>query len=342
MSVLELSEVNRKKKAVIIFLLLAVIAAAGIFIAYFDHRQNELAEKREGLNATGTIEARTVMLSFKVPGRIQTLLVDEGRQVEKGQAVAVLESRELEAKLVQAEGASQAAEGLAGQAEKAVSINDQTVAAKIEQAEAGLTSAQQKYDRAKSLHESGAISDSALDDATNNLKAAQGLLDEALAARGKVEAARQEHTAALGKSQQARGALEEAQAYLDNTHLKAPIAGYVTRKYLEEGEMLNAGTPVMELSDLKHTYVKVFIDEKKIGRVKLNQSAEIRVDAYPDQVFSGRVVLINDAGQFAVQKAINEQYNHDIRSFEIKIDVPNDDLKLKTGMTAMVKILEEN
>ncbi|MDD3269250.1 MAG: efflux RND transporter periplasmic adaptor subunit [Syntrophomonadaceae bacterium] len=339
---LEFSEINKKKNAVIIFLILAVIAAAGIFLAYFNHRQNELADKRESLTATGTIEAKTLMLSFKVPGKIQALLVDEGSLVEKGQEVAILESQELEAKYVQAEGANQAAMGLAGQAEKAVSINDQTIAAKIEQAEAALNNARQKYDRAKSLHDSGAISDSSFDEATNNLKASQGLLDEALAAQGKVEVARQEYAAALGKSRQAQGALEEAQAYLDNTHLKAPITGYVTQKYLEEGEMLNAGTPVMELTDLPHSYVKVFIDENKIGRVKLHQTAEVRVDAYPEQVFTGQVVWINDAGQFAVQKAINEQYSHDIRSFEVKIDLPNENLKLKTGMTAAVRILEEN
>ena len=96
----------------------------------------------------------------------------------------------------------------------------------------------------------------------------------------------------------------------------------------------------MRVPPFLHTYVKVFIDETKIGRVKLNQPAEITVDAYPDKVFKGKVVWINDAGQFAVHKAINEQYSHDIRSFEVKIDVPNQDMQLKTGMTAVVKIVD--
>lgn len=341
MPIVEFAEINRKKNAVIIFLLLAVIAAAGIFYAYFYQMQSELAAERESLTATGTIEARTVMASFKVPGKIQALLLEEGSMVVKGQELAILESRELEAKYTQAEGAKQAAEGLAGQAEKAIRINEQTIAAKIEQAEAALTNARQKFERAKSLHDSGAISDSSFDEASNNLRAAQGMRDEAVAAQGKVEVARQEHLAALGKSQQAQGSLQEAQAYLDNTHLLAPITGCITQKYLDEGEMLNAGTPIMEISDLQHTFVKIFIDEHKIGRVKMDQAAEIKVDAFPGQVFTGKVVWINDAGQFAVQKAINEQYSHDIRSFEVKVDLPNEDLKLKTGMTATVKILEE-
>ena len=85
----------------------------------------------------------------------------------------------------------------------------------------------------------------------------------------------------------------------------------------------------------------MFISEKKIGRVRLGQKVEIRVPAFPDKVFEGKVVFINNAGEFAVKKAVNEQYQHDIRSFEVKIDVPNQDLLLKVGMTANVKILEE-
>ena len=119
------------------------------------------------------------------------------------------------------------------------------------------------------------------------------------------------------------------------------MSGYITQKYLEEGELVNAGTPVLEITDIEHTYVKVFISETKIGRVHLDQEAEITVASFPDRVFPGRVVWINDAGDFAVRKAVNEQDEHDLRSFEVKIDLPNPDLVLKTGMTARVKLLEE-
>ncbi len=341
MTMVELSELGKKKSVVTIVLLLVIVAAAGIYYAYFYQRQAVLADARGSLTATGTIEAKTVMTSFKVAGRIQTLLVDEGSAVEKGQELAVLESREIEAKFAQAQGANQAAEGQARVAEKAISVTSQTVGAKIEQAQAALTDAKQKYQRAESLHASGAISNSQFDEATNNLNKYQGLLNEALAGQAQVEVARNQYAAAVGLNQQAQGAQQETQVYLDNTHLTAPISGFITQKTLEEGEMLSAGTPVFEISDLKHTYVKIFIDETKIGRVQLNQAAEVSVDAFPGKVFTGKVVWINPAGQFAVQKALNEQYSHDIRSFEVKIDLPNDDLVLKTGMTAMVKILED-
>ena len=352
MSSEQLSKWVSKKTAIMALFMVLIIAAISILGGYFYRQQQVSASNSSALTATGTIEARTVMASFKVPGKIAAIMVEEGSLVEKGQELAVLDSRELEAKAAQAQGAYEAAQGLAGQAADGIPLTAQSVDAAIKQAqalvaqaEAGLTNAKQKYDRAKALYEGGAVAASVYDEATNNLAAAQsqydaaqGKLNEAQAALTKVKISAAQYDAALGQSKQAQGAVQEAQAYLENAHLLAPLSGYVTARMLEEGEMLNAGTPVLEITDLKHTYVKVFVDESKIGRVHLNQSAAIKVPAYPDKVFNGTIVWISDAGQFAVHKAINEQYEHDIRSFEIKIDVPNDSLELKTGMTAIVTI----
>lgn len=344
---------DKKKKIAAFYLVLLVVA--GVLIFYFYQHNLALDKERAALKGIGTVEARKVMASFKVGGRIDKIFVEEGGQVEKGQELAVLETRELMAQLVQAQGASEAARGQAEEAESSIGLTSGTVDAVIEQAQAqlskaeiALVTARQNYDRARALHEAGATSDKSLEDARSALDAAQkdceaarGKLDEALAARQKIDIARNTYQAASGLSQQSEGKVQEVQAYLDNAHLKSPIAGYITQKNLEEGEMLGAGTPLFEITDLEHTYVKVFVDETKIGRVYLGQAAEVKVDSFPDRVFEGRVVWINDAGQFAVKKAISEQYSHDIRSFEVKVDVPNPDLLLKTGMTATVTMLEK-
>ncbi|MDN5327152.1 MAG: HlyD family secretion protein [Moorella sp. (in: firmicutes)] len=377
-----LNRIGFKKAAVTV--LLAGITAAAVFIFhnYFYKQQAAIAEERDSLTATGTIEARTAMAAFKVPGKIETLLVDEGARVEQGQELARLDSSELNAKLTQAEGAYAAAQGQESQASNNVTYQSQQIEAKIKQAEAGVAEAQvgvkdaqdqvnaaevgvkdakdqlnnakDLYDRLRLLHDQGAIDDRKLEEAKNGyeraqnaynaaqkkLQEAQALLDQAISARTGVAVAQAQQEAAAGQVKQAGGALEEAKTYLADAILKAPIAGFITQKLLEQGEMVNAGTPVFEITDLLHTYVKVYISEKKIARVHLGQEAEITVDALPGKVFKGKVVWINDAGEFAVKKAINDQYEHDIRSFEVKIDVPNPDLVLKTGMTARVKILE--
>ena len=344
---------SRKKKTLIFFAVLAVLTAS-IFIGYFFKNSATTAAERSDLIYTGTIEAKNVMASFKVPGRIDSLFVEEGSKVTKGQKLAELENSELAAKLTQAKGAYQAAVSQAAQAEESIALTEKQISttiaqleAKVAQAEVGLKDAQQLYERMKVLHQSEAVSDSDFEKAENayhaaesKLKEAQAALDQAVASKTKINIAQSQYQAALGQSEQAKGALEEAQTYLDNTVLKSPIAGYITQMYLEEGEMVNAGTPVFEITDLEHPYVKVFISEQKIGRVYLNQPVEVQVDAFPNKVFEGKVVWINNAGEFAVKKAVNDQHEHDLRSFEVKVDLPNPDLSLKVGMTATVKILE--
>ncbi|OQA10624.1 MAG: putative multidrug resistance protein EmrK [Firmicutes bacterium ADurb.Bin373] len=346
--------IKTKKIMTITLFLVIITLAALLFFSLYKSRAVTIAAQ-ESLTTTGTVEAKKVTASFKVAGRIENMLAEEGSRVEQGQELARLDSRELSAKLNQASGAFDAAMAQARYAGESVPLTSRQIEtaieqaqAKVSQAEVGVETARDLYERMEDLYKNSAVSEKTYTDAKNSyalaqnvLKEAQAALDQALAARLKVDLAQAQYEAAAGQSSQAGGAVQEAQAYLDNTHLLAPISGFITQKNLEQGEMVNAGTPVFEISDLLHTYVKVFISEKKIGRVLLGQDVEITVDTYPDRVYHGNVVWINDAGEFAVRKAVNEQYDHDIRSFEVKIDVPNPDLSLKTGMTARVNIIEQ-
>ena len=348
-------EINFKKSATLI-LFIGVILAGLLFFQNFYANEKALAAKEESLGGTGTIEATTVIASFKVAGKLEQTLVDEGDQVKKGQELAILDGREINSQLVTAQGAYEAALGQAEQAQAAVNLTREQVEttirqaqAKVNQAEIGVKNARADLDRAIALFDSGAIPQKSLDDAYNaydlaekKLEEAQAALEQAISSRQNVDIAQSQYRAAQGQVKQADGSVQTAEAYLDNTRLIAPMDGIITKKYLQQGELLNAGTPVYEITDLAHTFINIYISEEKIGRVKLNQEAEITLPAFPGQVFKGRVVLISDAGEFAVKKAINEQKEHDLRSFKVKIEIPNPDLKLKTGMTAEVKILEED
>lgn len=343
------------KKIGIAVFFIGLIVAAGFIFSHFYQKETATAEKDNGLTATGAVEAETLKASFKVPGKIEKLMVKEGDKVEKGQEIAVLDSTEISAKVVQAQGAYAAAKAQADEAQKSVGMTSKQVEAKIlqvkakiAQAKTDLKNAKQTYNRVSALHSSGVTTDAQLDEATNNLEAknsqlqeAEAGLEEALAARSSVAVVQAKYEAAMGQCQQAKGALEEAQAYLENTHLKSPISGYVTQKYLDAGEMCDAGTPIIEISDLENTYVKVFFSETKIGRINLHQKAKVVLEAFPKKIFNGKVTWISNAGDFAVKKAVNDLNEHDVRSFEIKVDIPNPDLVLKTGMTATVKIIEE-
>ncbi|MFX4262649.1 HlyD family secretion protein [Pelotomaculum propionicicum] len=344
----------KTKKVLTSSLFVIIIALAALVFFSLHENRAETIREQESLTATGTVEAKKVTASFKVPGRIENMLVDEGSRVEPGQELARLDTRELSARLSQASGAFDAAKAQARQAGDSVPLTSQQIEAAIEQArakvaqaEVGVKNARDLYERMDNLYRGAAVSEKSYNDAKNScelaenvLKEAQAALEQALSARLKVDLAQAQYEAAEGQSSQAGGAVQEARAYLDNTRLLSPISGFITQKNLEQGEMVNAGTPVFEISDLLHTYVKVFISEKKIGRVQLGQDVDVTVDSFPGRVYRGNVVWINNAGEFAVRKAVNEQYDHDIRSFEVKIDVPNPDFSLKTGMTAHVNIIE--
>jgi len=345
--------INFKKTCTFVLFVGIILATLLIFQIFYTDEQ-ALAAKEQSLSATGTIEATTVMASFKVAGKLEQTLVSEGDKVKEGQELAILDGREIISQLATAQGAYEAALGQAEQAQAAVDLAREQVEstikqiqAKVNQAEIGVKDAKADLDRAIALFEGGAIPQTTLDDAYNaydlavkKLEEAQAALEQAKSARININIAQSQYKAAQGQVKQAQGSVQTAEAYLDNTRLIAPMDGIITQKYLQKGELLNAGTPVYEITDLAHTFVNVYISEEKIGRVQLNQEAEITLPAYPGQVFKGKVVQISDAGEFAVKKAVNEQREHDLRTFKVKIDVPNPDLKLKVGMTAEVKILE--
>lgn len=350
----EMKDGLKIRKMLMLIAGLVVLAGIVTLSGCFSKSTQALKDTQASLQATGSVEAKTVSASFKVPGKLDNIFVNVGDPVTSGQEIASVESSEIAAKAAQAQGAYGAAVGQQNQAQAAIGLASDTIEAKIQQAQAGLdqtrialASAEETYNRVKSLYDSGFAAQSDYDDARHNYEAKQaqvtqleGQLAEAQAARSQVTVYQAQYEAAAGQSEMAAGAVQEAEVYMQNTHLYSPINGYITSKIMEAGEMVNAGTPVLEITDLEHTYVQVYIDEAKIGRVQLGQTAQVTVPAYPDRVFEGTVTQISSAGQFAIQKAINEQYNHDLQSFEVRIDVPNADLALKVGMTATVKIDE--
>jgi HlyD family secretion protein len=149
-----------RKKACVAVLLIVIVAVATLIFWNFDKKQQALAAEHDSLIATGTVEAPTVMASFKVEGQIASLPVSEGDQVVQGQEIARLDDTEITAQLVQAQGAASAAAAQVQEAGSAVPLAsdqaDSTIAqaqAMLAKAEAGLQDAQQKYDQAKGMSE---------------------------------------------------------------------------------------------------------------------------------------------------------------------------------------------
>lgn len=320
-----------KKKVIISALLVAVVAAV-VFLL----RHDRAGEDTGVLKISGNIELTEVQVSFKTSGRVQERLVDEGELVRRGDLVARLEQTELvEAlKAAQAEAASQAAvlaEFQAGSRSEEVAQGEALLA----RAEAEAARVEADYRRSRALFDKEVIS-------RRDFEAARALHEQARAnvrerrealkllrqgpRRERIDAARASHEAAQARVAAARERLSYAT-------LKAPISGVVLTKSVEPGEQVSSGTPVVTLGDLDNVWLKGYIPETELGRVKLGQRARVTTDGHPGRVFEGRVTFISSQAEFT-PKSVQTEKERVKLVYRVKISLANPGMELKPGMPA--------
>lgn len=131
----------------------------------------------------------------------------------------------------------------------------------------------------------------------------------------------------------AKAANEQINAAIGNAVIASPVDGVVLEKNLEVGEIAFPGTPVLTVADIKDTWIRIYVNEKQLGRVKLGQKAGISVDSFPDRRFAGTVIAISNKAEFT-PKTIQTRDERVKLMFAVKIAVPNPEQKLKPGMPA--------
>ena len=165
------------------------------------------------------------------------------------------------------------------------------------------------------------------------LKAARDHLDLLLAGPRpfQVEAAR-------GQVSQARAALDLAGSRLREAAIVSPINGVVLRKNLEAGEMANSGVSILTLVDPTDLWLRAYVPETDIGRIKVGMAARITIDAYKDRTFSGKITEIASEAEFTPKNVQTKKERVNL-VFRIKIAVDNPQGLLKPGMPADADIL---
>jgi HlyD family secretion protein len=159
---------------------------------------------------------------------------------------------------------------------------------------------------------------------------------------GELEVVRKRQQLATSEANIARdqAALAVAEAQLGYTILRSPQAGVVLRKHVEPGEIIAAGTPAVTLADLRNIWLRIYIPETALGRVKLGQAAEIRTDTYPGKVYRGTVTYVSSEAEFT-PKTIHTPEERVKLVFAVKISVDNLAQELKPGMPADARVLVE-
>ncbi|MBM3334945.1 efflux RND transporter periplasmic adaptor subunit [Candidatus Sumerlaeota bacterium] len=311
----------------------------------------ELENQREKAQAAVAIaDSRLAMLDEEIRMLEETIAATiDSRQAELGQAKASL--RELES----------------GSRTQEIAEAD----AAVERAKTESDLARRDWERIEGLYNSGVASAAQRDAARARLDAAKAALDQANqrvslvregarteridAARALVERSKAglrgaratqtelelkklERSIRYAEVRSARAELAIIETQLADSVLVAPVSGVVLTKSAEPGEVLAAGSPVVTLGDLDHPWVRAYIDETDLGRVRLGDRALVRSDSFPDKTYEGRVSFIASEAEFT-PKQIQTLEERTRWVYRVKIDLPNLNHELKLNMPVEGEIL---
>ena len=321
------------KRIPIVLLLLAAAAAAYYFVPRWLEKP---AQAEDVLLLSGNIEAHESVLGFKVQGRIVELPVEEGQWVEEGHLLARLDAADFRQQVALDEAAlrvreSELALAVAGSRRQEIEAAEQVLL----DAEADLKQKQLDFDRAQNLFKEEVISAQARDLAETALKRAQAARENARQRLDAIrEGTRQEEIAvARANVVQARERRQLSRVNFDYTELRAPRAGVITVRQAELGEVMTPGSPVVTLADLEHVWMRAYVPETDLGRIRWGQPARLRTDTYPGKDYTGRISFIADKAEFT-PKSIQTYKERVTLVYRIKIDVQNPNHELKPGMPA--------
>ncbi len=290
------------------------------------------------ISATGKLQAvTTVQVGTQVSGTIAELYADFNTQVKKGQVIARLDPAQLQAQLAQANANYLSAQANAQGAQNAVLSADasvQAAEANLARAESAAADSQRTYDRNMQLVDAGVGARMTLESAEAALVQAQAQKQQAAAqvnqAKAQAQSVRSQLAQANAQVQQTRAAVQLASVNLDHTIIKAPIDGVVVERNVDVGQTvaasLQAPTIFLIANDLTRMQVLSEIDEADVGQLSPDSRVSFTVDAYPNDVFHGRIAQVRLAPQM-VQNVV---------TYTAVVEVSNPDLKLKPGMTANV------
>lgn len=278
----------------------------------------------------GRADAKEIDINSKISGRVVELLVEEGQHVTKGQIIAKVDARDLNAQSANAQA------GIAA-LEAQTALQTGTTQAAVAQAKAALDSAQANlnmaladYERYDQLLHEGAVSRQVYDTYKTKYEVAKASFAQA---QQGVEAANYNlkvNDVNMEKTNQAKASLRQVNVNLDETIIRAPFDGVITKKYVEVGSMLSTGTPVAAIQDPTDNWVDFKLPETELANYDADQ--QVKVEARDGKtVLTGTIKDISQKSEFATRRANSERGDaSDIISYNVKVQLDSD--KVRPGM----------
>ncbi|WP_119459548.1 secretion protein HlyD [Rhodospirillaceae bacterium SYSU D60014] len=330
------------KRPLVAAVILLVVAGAAAWQLRVAERLGFGDDGDAPLTLYGNVDIRQVELGFRVPGRIERMLYEEGDAIEAGALLAVLDGRPFRDDVRQAK--SEVAAQAATLAKLEAGSRPEEIAqarATVAEREATLVNARRLLERREQLVNSGAVSTAAYDDARAateeaeaRLRVAQEALDLALSGFREEDIA-----VARANLDSARARLAATETALADTELFAPADGIILARVREPGAIVSAGATVYTLSLTEPVWVQAYVAEPHLGRIHPGMPAEIITDTRPERPYRGQIGFISPVAEFTPKSVQTESLRTDL-VYRLRVVVENPDKGLRQGMPVTVRLPE--
>ena len=290
------------------------------------------------LASSGHVEATDVRISTKVGGRLEHFPIQEGDAVTAGQVLGRIETVDTELAIAQGRAERSAAEAelslrLAGPSREEIG----QAQANVERAQADLAGAQKDLERMQGLLDRGSGTTKARDDARTRRDVAAATLEGQREALRRLKAGSRREEIAAARAHVATGdaAIAQLEQRLRDATVTSPLAGVITEKLAEPGELLQAGAPLCVVTDLAHAWVTVYVPGPDLERLRMGQPATIVTDN--GQTRQGRINFIASQAEFT-PKNVQTRDERVKLVYEVKIAFDNRDGLFKPGMPAEARL----
>lgn len=289
-------------------------------------------ESSNAIILSGNIEAHESVLSFKgLQSRIVQLPFDEGKWVKRGSVVAVVDNQDLKQQVLIADAAVAVQRRLLDASLQNLSATRKVIDADLAEF------AQRKLDlqRSEMLQKQGFVSTASRDNVSTALKQTAAVLERDRALEQVAQRNVKVTEASLHNAEQSGVLTRIVEGY---STLSAPFDGVILARQAELGEVVAPGTPIVTIADLDHVWLRAYLNETDVGKVRLGQIATVTTDTYPEKKFRGRLSFISSKAEFT-PKSVETHAERVTLVYRVKIDIDNPTHEFLPGMPADARLI---
>ncbi|MDR2226131.1 secretion protein HlyD [Providencia rettgeri] len=327
---------NNKSRSIFVFIIVLLIGTAVGGYYYYQSQQDN------SLTLYGNVDVRTVNLSFRVPGKLVSLTVDEGARIATGDKLGQLDDAPFINALNKAKGMRESAKAQLALKESGYRTQEVAqVEAEVAQRQAAWQYADNFYKRQQGLAASRVISANDLDNAKNNRNQAFAALQAAQDKLNQYQSGfrQEEIAAARGEWLQAEAAVAQAELDLQDTVLVAPSDGTILTRAIEPGTNVGAGNSIFSITLTHPVWVRAYVSEPHLGNAVPGTKVTLYTDSRPNQPYHGTIGFVSPTAEFTPKSVQTPDLRTDL-VYRLRIIVDDADDALRQGMPVTINFAD--